>query len=262
MADWLQDVRSLARALVIKLQHLLAEAPAGSLQVTGVLGLAALVWGLYQLRVPGRHDGHARPRDSNTARSPNTGSSLTQQPKQAQPSSSAPQARVSAPTTLSQAVQTQLAGVRQITISAPGVLLDQWTPEQLQDSASVQETAIPILRELIKHANVFLITHVIDDVGEATVRGALEDVGLVGFSAGQIKAHRLIFCSTLEGKVSIVRQLEPELHVDGHATTVEDLKRFMPQILHVVQKGSHPAAVGNKNVGSAGSLAEVFAFLG
>jgi len=44
------------------------------------------------------------------------------------------QARTSAPTTLAQAIQTQLAGVRQITISAPGVLLDQWTPDQLQVS--------------------------------------------------------------------------------------------------------------------------------
>ncbi len=89
----------------------------------------------------------------------------------------------------------------------------------LQDSASVRQQAVPILLELAKNANVFLITHVID-VGEATVRGALEDVGLVGFSEGQIKPHRLVFCSALEGKVSIVRQLEPELHVDGHPTTV------------------------------------------
>ena len=90
----------------------------------------------------------------------------------------------------------------------------------LQDSASVQQAAVPIMRELVKNANVFLVTHVIDDVGEATVRGALEDVGLVGTSEGQIKPHRLVFCSTLEGKVSIVRQLEPELHIDGHPSTV------------------------------------------
>jgi len=90
----------------------------------------------------------------------------------------------------------------------------------LQDSASVRQQAVPILLELAKNANVFLITHVIDDVGEATVRGALEDVGLVGFSEGQIKPHRLVFCSALEGKVSIVRQLEPELHVDGHPVSV------------------------------------------
>lgn len=31
---------------------------------------------------------------------------------------------------------------------------------------------------------------------------------------------RLLFCGTLLGKVSIVRQLEPELHIDGHPQTV------------------------------------------
>ena len=39
-------------------------------------------------------------------------------------------------------------------------------------------------------------------------------------NAGQVPAHRVLFCSTLEGKVSIVRQLEPELHIDGHHQTV------------------------------------------
>ena len=43
---------------------------------------------------------------------------------------------------------------------------------------------------------------------------------------------------------------------------MEDLKRFMPQILHIVQPGAQPAAAGNKNVGSAGSLAEVFDYGG
>lgn len=42
------------------------------------------------------------------------------------------QVKASAPTSLAQAIQMQLAGVKQITISAPGVLLDQWTPDQLQ----------------------------------------------------------------------------------------------------------------------------------
>lgn len=46
------------------------------------------------------------------------------------------------------------------------------------------------------------------------------------------------------------------------AVQVEDLKRFMPQILHIVKPGTQAAAAGNKNVGSASSLAEVFAFAG
>ena len=52
-------------------------------------------------------------------------------------------------------------------------------------------------------------------------------------------------------------------HVEKLLTTalqVEDLKRFMPQILHIVQPGSKPAATASKNVGSAGSLVDIFSF--
>ena len=37
---------------------------------------------------------------------------------------------------------------------------------------------------------VYVITHVEDDIGEATVRGALEAVGVVGSRPSQIPAHR------------------------------------------------------------------------
>ena len=95
------------------------------------------------------------------------------------------------------------------------------------------------MHELVKHANVFLVTHVIDDVGEATVRGALEDAGLVGSLEGQIRPHRLVFCSTLEGKVSIVRQLEPELHIDGHPSTVSSLQFLTASLCLVMDPCLH-----------------------
>lgn len=34
------------------------------------------------------------------------------------------------------------------------------------------------------------------------------------------RGRRALFCGTLAGKVSLVRQLEPELHIDGHPQTV------------------------------------------
>lgn len=47
---------------------MLQEAPAGSLQVTGVLGLAALVWGLYQLQGPPKQRDLSEGDTSSTAR--------------------------------------------------------------------------------------------------------------------------------------------------------------------------------------------------
>lgn len=39
-----------------------------------------------------------------------------------------------APASLAEAIQSQLAGVGQITLSAPGTVLEQWTPDALQVS--------------------------------------------------------------------------------------------------------------------------------
>ena len=63
--------------------------------------------------------------------------------------------------------------------------------------------------------------------------GALEEAGVLGSGPGQVRPHRLLFCSTPEGKTSIVRQIEPDLHIDGSGATIEELRRFMPQLLQV-----------------------------
>lgn len=97
-----------------------------------------------------------------------------------------------------------------------------------------------------------------DDVGQAVVLGALEAAGLVGKGTGQVPPHHVLFCSTLDGKVSIVRQIEPDLHIDGSGKTIEDLKRFMPQLLHVTQPGTAAAGAGSTNIRSSPSLAAYF----
>ena len=60
----------------------------------------------------------------------------------------------------------------------------------------------------------------------------------------QIPAHRLLFCSTLEGKTSIVRQLEPDLHVDGHPHTVRARSALKPETLHPNPSCLHAAVQG------------------
>ena len=43
-----------------------------------------------------------------------------------------------------------------------------------QESATLRADAAAILQEVRRFANVYVIAHVADDMGEATVRGALE----------------------------------------------------------------------------------------
>eukprot|EP00798_Chlamydomonas_sp_ICE-L_P031120 gene31120-6253_t len=58
--------------------------------------------------------------------------------------------------------------------------------------------------------------------------------------------------------VSIVRQIEPDLHIDGHSATVEDLQRFIPQLWLVGQAGAGSSMSSYPNVAQEKSLQAFF----
>ena len=47
------------------------------------------------------------------------------------------------------------------------------------------------------------LSQVSDDIGEALVTGAMEAAGVAGPSRGQVPSHRMLYCSTAEGKVRL-----------------------------------------------------------
>ena len=94
------------------------------------------------------------------------------------------------------------------------------------------------------------------DVGEAVVRGALEASGVLGNGKRQIPPHRLIFCETLQGKVAVVRQLEPELHVDADHRTIGELQRFIPQQIHIYKPEESMASCKVGSIGHGQSLSD------
>ena len=108
-----------------------------------------------------------------------------------------------------------------------------FTPQQESSAAALEEgaslasaRAAEALRALLDRGlDVYLLAHVASDVGEAVVRGALEAEGILGAGPGQVSPHRLLLCGTQIGKVSVVRQLEPELHIDADAETVRRVHR-------------------------------------
>ena len=57
-----------------------------------------------------------------------------------------------------------------------------------QDGATLRPDAAAVVAELAAAARVYVVSHVCDDVGEATVRGALEAGGLLGGAANQARA--------------------------------------------------------------------------
>lgn len=262
----LQDLRRFVQMYYNRLHAFLATAPPGSLQLTGVLGLAALVFAYYQLRRPAVPDPHRQQANAAGAAAAAgsggrlgaaaPGSSTTASSKAG--SAGSRQQELAAATPLGRAVRSKLGGMRKVTISALGSLTEEWASTDLQEGATLRPAAADILREIAGCADTYVITQVQDDVGQAVMLGALEAAGLVGAGPGQILPHHVLFCSTLDGKVSVVRQIEPDLHVDGSGKTIEDLKRFMPQLLHITQPGAAAAGAGSTNVRSSSSLEAYF----
>lgn len=66
------------------------------------------------------------------------------------------------------------------------------SPAVPQDSATPRLEAVALLREVARAVELYLLAHVVDDIGEATVRGALESVGAVGDATDQVKPHRQV----------------------------------------------------------------------
>ena len=84
----------------------------------------------------------------------------------------------------------------------------------LPEAVQAVQTAVRQIPDL------YLLCQVADDIGEAAVRGVLEHSRLIGTGKDQIPPQRLLFCETEVGKTSVVRQLEPKVHIDGQHSTV------------------------------------------
>jgi hypothetical protein len=122
--------------------------------------------------------------------------------------------------------------VSSIALSVTGVVTQEKSAAELSSKgATLIESSVSVLRELVHdmRKKVFLVCEVDDDIGEAVVLDSLEHAGLIGDE--MIPRHRLVFCSCSHSKVSIIRQLEPSIYVDGNKEVCSELSRFMDSIL-------------------------------
>lgn len=92
---------------------------------------------------------------------------------------------------------------------------------------TVRPEVAPALRTLASTVELYLLTRVSSDEGEAEVVSALVDAGVV---AAGMNVHKALFCETIEGRVSMVRQLEPQLALDEAVGVVDALGRFVQSV--------------------------------
>jgi hypothetical protein len=143
-----------------------------------------------------------------------------------------------------------LAGVRSVTIGADvaargagGGNGDHAGPlfERVDGGVlAVRLAALPYLKRFAKMCDMYVIARVAEDGVEDEVRGALRDAGV--FEAG-MDERKVLFCETIDGRVSVVRQLEPHLHIDPRADIVISLQRFI-RFVAVVAPGASAVTDG------------------
>ncbi|KAI3502274.1 hypothetical protein L1887_30307 [Cichorium endivia] len=153
--------------------------------------------------------------------------------------------------TLGQIVRQRLSDGRKITCRLLGVILEETTPEELQNQATVKSSILEVLLEITKYSDLYLMETVLDDESEMRVLTALENAGV--FTSGLVK-DKVLFCSTENGRMSFVRQLEPDWHIDSNPEISSQLARFIRQQVHISRKTERIAS----NVISSSSLEQFF----
>lgn len=155
--------------------------------------------------------------------------------------------------TLEQLVRHKLSEGRRVTCRLLGVILEETTPEELQNHVTVRTSVVDVLLEIAKFCDVYLMERVIDDESEEKVLSALSEAGL--FASGALIKDKVLFCSTENGRTSFVRQLEPDWHIDTSPEIVHQLARFIKYQLHISPQ--RPERIAS-NVFSSPSLEQYF----
>ncbi|XP_057492951.1 peroxisome biogenesis protein 22-like isoform X2 [Actinidia eriantha] len=115
--------------------------------------------------------------------------------------------------TLAQGVKKKLYGSRKMTCQLLGVILEESSPEELQEHATER------------------------------VISALQNAGL--FKTGGLMKDKVLFCSTENGRSSFVRHLEPDWHVDTNPEILSQLSRFIRNPLYISPARSSFASASN-----------------
>ncbi|XP_051126080.1 peroxisome biogenesis protein 22-like [Andrographis paniculata] len=153
----------------------------------------------------------------------------------------------------SQIVRQRLNEGRRVTCRLLGVILEETSPNELQEKATVRSSVLEVLLEISKFSDLYLMERVLDDESEKNVLAALEEMGV--FTSGGLIRDKVLFCSTENGCASFVRQLEPNWHIDSDPAIVAQLARFVARQVYVSpMKLEQPAS----NVFMASSLEQFF----
>ncbi|KAJ0983336.1 hypothetical protein J5N97_011591 [Dioscorea zingiberensis] len=111
--------------------------------------------------------------------------------------------------TVPQLVRQKFCEGHKVTCRLLGVVLEETNPDDLQKNVTVRSSVLEVLLEMTKCCDLYLMERILDD------------------------ESGVLFCSTENGHVSFVRQLEPDWHINTNFEIVSQLARFIKYQLHI-----------------------------
>ncbi|KAJ0966093.1 hypothetical protein J5N97_027231 [Dioscorea zingiberensis] len=151
--------------------------------------------------------------------------------------------------TLGQLVRRRFCEGRKVTCRLLGVILVETSPEELQKHATVRPSVLEVLLEMAEYCDLYLMERILDDESEERIMSSLADARI--FKSGYLVSDKVLFCSAENGRISFVRQIEPDWHIDTNSEIVSQLARFIKYQLHISPTWSERTA---SNVFSSTSL--------
>ncbi|CAK7326930.1 unnamed protein product [Dovyalis caffra] len=184
---------------------------------------------------------------------------------------------------LQQTVKKKLNGGRKMTCRLLGVILEESSPDELQDHVTVRASMVDVLLEISRYCDIYLMERTLDDKSGEKVISALENANLFRFgsllkdkiqiikqkSGGsreveQVKELRyevtntnsVLFCSTENSISSFVRQLEPDWHLETNLDILFQLAKFVRYRLYISATG--PGIASGSNIITSTSIESYF----
>lgn len=155
--------------------------------------------------------------------------------------------------------------INRLVISLTAALMQPGGSSSSSVSRSLDSNVAEVIRELCFIVpEVYFVSQVSSDHEAESVTTALTSSDLLSLThqakmshQGSVPSQRLLLCSKPEGKIAIVRQLEPDLYIDSDQAAVAELARFLPRVWSI----SNGMAMGSQfkaELRSAPSLAALF----
>ncbi|CAO3666469.1 unnamed protein product [Umbelopsis ramanniana] len=127
---------------------------------------------------------------------------------------------------------------RVMTISLKNTIL--WNPSSDVDSPNhaFQEKATHLLQQLSNYYHIYIIVHMNSPAERDQIDEMLTNSGMFKF----IDRRKLLYCETEEGKIHMIRHLEPAVHIEGGwerddgEDIVRKIRTFVGKVVWVITR--------------------------